>query len=179
MQPACLPAFFITAEDADLRNIGLKKAVAAAWPNEPVPPVMSTTLPLSKGSFPDAGGALLTEFMHDSQHLFPSGGNIPGALAKAGRIERAVDHQLPVRHDLDRMPVLAGYAAQQIVLADGRRGDMISPDRSAAGMTKSRITRASSTVGRPEKIARVKPSPGLAGPGTRRPVHAPCRVPVR
>src|SRR5271156_2595521 len=104
-----------------------RKRSTAAWPNEPVPPVMSTTLPLSRESFPDAGGALLTEFMHDSQHLLPSGGNIPGALAKAGRIERAVDHQLPVRHDLDRMPVFAGYAAQHIVLADGRRGDMIQP----------------------------------------------------
>ena len=87
---------------------------------------MSTTLPFME-SFPDAGGALLTEFMHDSQHLLPSGSNIPGALAKAGRIERAVDHELPVRHDLDRMLILARYAAQQVVLADGRRGDMIQP----------------------------------------------------
>src|SRR6266513_3985235 len=78
-----------------------RKYSRTAWPNEPVPPVMSRILSLNMGvcGWVVADCGQLPELVHEPDQLGPRRWHIVGELTEPLRIERAVDHELVIGHN--------------------------------------------------------------------------------
>src|SRR5687767_9424621 len=96
-----------------------RKRFRTALPNEPVPPVIISTLFLNKFSSCLSGG------MHNPDKRSPIGSNVSGCLPEALCVQRSVDREFFIRNYFDRLPVNLGDQPQKLALTNGFRGNVI------------------------------------------------------
>src|SRR5450756_538222 len=100
----------------------LSRRRTSTWPSEPVPPVISTRLPLSgyMGQPPFVVGCRVCS--HFGHHLLPGGDGVSGGPHETGGTETAVAGWVVEGLDLD--VEIHGFLQhhEQSVLADGRTG---------------------------------------------------------
>src|SRR5450756_2350356 len=115
----------------------LSRRRTSTWPSEPVPPVISTRLPLSgyMGQPPlVVGGRVCSQFGY---HLRPGGDAVAGRAHEALGAEAAVARRVVVRVDLDVEMHGFLHLCEQSVLSNRRAGDLHEP--AEAGLLREKV----------------------------------------
>src|SRR5262245_40298676 len=97
-----------------------RKRLSTVLPNDPVPPVIISTLSLKI-----IEGRPLFELTHRRDHRGPFGRGVTGCFAELVSVERAVNHEPVVRRDVDLLAIFGRHKLEQRVLVDRLRSDMI------------------------------------------------------